>query len=72
MAPFGLKLGPNEAESFLGPYGSPPGLFWAHFGPKNLKNDKNPKIQKSNEIWTLEFGKDMCVYAIRMFAIGVA
>ena len=54
MGPFGLKLGPNEAESFPGPYGSPPGPFWAHFGFKNPKIDQNPKIPKISEIWTLE------------------
>ena len=51
-----LKPGPNEAQSFPGPYGSPPGPFWAHFGPKNPKIDQNPKIPKNNEIWTLERG----------------
>ena len=53
MGPFGLKLGPNEAESIPGPIGSPPGPKRAHFGPKKLKFDQNPKIPKISEIWTL-------------------
>ena len=53
MGPFGPKLGPNEAESIPGPYGNPPGPFWAHFGPKNPKVDQNPTIPKISEIWTL-------------------
>ena len=56
MGPFGLKLGPNEAESFPGPFGSPPGPIWAHFGPKNPKIDQAPKIPKISEIWTLAIG----------------
>ena len=31
MGPFGLKLCPYEAECLPGPFGSPPGPFWAHF-----------------------------------------
>ena len=31
MGPFGLKLCPNEAERLPGPFGSPPGPFWAQF-----------------------------------------
>ena len=53
MGPFGLKLSPNEAESFPGPYGSPPGPLWTHFGPKNPKKYQNQKIKKIDEIWTL-------------------
>ena len=53
MDPFGLKLGPNEAESIPGPYGSPPGPFWTHFGTKNQNILQNPQIPKISEIWNL-------------------
>ena len=57
MGPFGLKLCANEAECLPRPFGSPPGPFWAHFGPKNQKIDQTPQIPKISEIWTLVLSK---------------
>ena len=41
MGPFGLNLGPNEAESTPGPFGGPPWPQKDHIGTKN------PKVAKS-------------------------
>ena len=68
LGPLGLKLGPNEADAIPGPYGSPPGPFWAHFGPENQKKYKNPKILKISEIWTLVNSLDGQIFKLELFS----